>query len=339
MKLVAKNNEHAFTFTTGESVVFVQSQSFVKDVEEGHCADHAQYMSGCSACEAFQYIKTFDSEQFEKLPFRSLTIRKGAITAPLEIQIGNQSPKIQLIRQQLARALAVFFAKEKNKAAKAAAEKYKEIEKANSSERDIVIAYAAYNAIQWNLLINAVKTDLLAAAQAGAEEGLSQLGESSEELKQSINATLEEYAEDRAAEMVGKKYIGQELVDDPAAKFVISESTRDDLEDLVSISLDKNESVEQMVERIISASTFNDIRSQLISKNETAMAQVKGHLAAWYLSNKVKRVGIKLSDAHTEIDECDDLAAKTYLISECPVIPAHPNCMCTVIATETEKET
>lgn len=334
MTYIAPNHKGHYTFTIQDAnseVVFVKSEAFINSVEDTHCSNHHFFASGCVDCEAYQYIKTFDADQFEKILERS-ALSKGVSILPLEIQIGAQNPKLQLIRQQLARALAIFFAKEKKKAAKAAANKYEEVNKITSNEKKIVIAYAAWQAIEWELIVAAVQTDLLAAAQSGAEDGMLQLEIVDLEKEKKINAYVEEYAKNRAAEMIGMSFVGEKLVPSSTAKFVISDTTKDDLEDLIEVSVEKEESISQMKDRILAAAAFSDARAQFISTNETAMAKVFGHLIAWKVSKKIGRVGIRLSDNHVVEDECDELASTSYAIDTVPLIPAHPNCQCTIYA-------
>lgn len=339
---IASDNNGIFTFTTANAereFIFVKSQAVVANIEDAHCSNHIAWMNGCSDCLAISYLKTFDPDQFEKLQlpkrkFSAKMLWKGNFLAPLEIKLANPTPKIQLIRQQLARALAVFFAKEKKKAAKNASEKYQEMNKITSEEKKAAIAYAAFQAIEWELLISAVEADLLAAAQEGAQTAITQLGIIDVSLESSVNAKIQEYAKQRSAEMIGKAFVNNQIVEDSAAKFVISETTKEDLEDLVEVALDKNESIEQLRERILNAVTFSDARAQLISRNEASLAQVAGSLAVWKSSGQVSRVGIRLSDAHVDVDECDELAATSYEINSVPVIPVHPNCQCTIYAIE-----
>lgn len=336
MKLVKANNEGIFTFTTADltrDVIFVKSQATAANLEDAHCSNHAYYANGCSDCEAIAFVKTFSPDRFEKLPLRRLT--KGNFISPLEIQIAKPNPKTQLLRQQLSRVLAVFFAKEKNKAAVAAAKKYQEINKITTKEKQVIIAYAAWQAIEWENLISAVETDLLAAAQMGAQAGMMQLGIVDSTIEANINEALKDYAGNRSAGMIGKRFIGTKLVEDPSSKMVIAETTKDDLEDLIGIVLEEEESIEQMKARINAAATFSDARAQFISTTEIAMAQVAGHLAVWRLSKKVTKVGIRLSPEHDVEDECDELAsASPYSISNVPLIPSHPNCACTIFVWE-----
>jgi hypothetical protein len=342
--MIVASDKGIFTFTTADAereVIFVKSQAVVANIEEGHCSQHPYYANGCSDCMAASYVKTFDSTEFEKRYGQNHSsakmLWKGNFLSPLKIQIESPNPKFQLIRQQMARALAIFFAKEKRKAATAATKKVKELTKALTENQRIAVAYAAWKSIEWVALIDVFETDLLASAQAGAFEGLAQLGISDTTIENEVIAKVQEYAKDRAAEMIGMRFIGEKLVEDSSAKFVIAETTKNDLEDVIEQVFDKNETIEQMRERIISAATFSDVRSQFIAKNEDNMAHVFGHLTAWRESNSIKLVNIVLSDLHAIYDECDELVAgNPYPIHSVPLIPSHPNCVCSISAVQEE---
>lgn len=295
-----------------------------------HCSNHLYWASGCPDCSTIYLLAGEDDPGY----FKKVGSQR------LAIEIANPNPRFQLIRQQLARVFAVFFAKSKRKAATAAISKTREFIKSEkkefTDEEKMAIVYAAVSSIQWDALINGVVTDLFAAAQAGAIEGLMQFQISpTDEVLSNISDIAENYAKNRAAEMIGMKYEDDKLVSNPSAKFVIAETTADDLHDIIEHSLEKGESLTQLQERIIASATFSDLRSQLISKTEVSMAQVKGHLNVWKHVGNVKKVGIMVSDEHDVIDECDDLAEEgPYDINHVPLIPAHPNCQCTIYVIE-----
>lgn len=290
--------------------------------EEAHCSHHMFWMNGCSECSCAVTLKEHETK-----------LAKANSIHPLIIEPGAPTPRIQLIRQQMARMLAVFFAKAKNNAARAAKKKANELSKAEKQEGVIdhdgqaEIALAAYLAIEWNELVSVVTTDLLAAAQTGAIIGLMQAQNTSDIIKDSVLDKTKEYARNRAAEMVGLQYVGKTLVEDPDAKYVIAQTTKDDLQDIVEKSL----TIEELEEHIKMAGTFSDLRAQMIAKNEVAMAQSFGHLRAWKETKAVEHVNIVLSSNHKVYDLCDEHAkGSPYLINEAPLIPSHPYCACSI---------
>jgi hypothetical protein len=302
-----------------------------------HCSNHVNWMNGCSDCDRIHLLSNDDDDpdHFVK------TDNTG--THPLEIRVADPNPRFQLIRQQLARVFAVFFAKAKKKAVAAALNKTREFVKFGktqqlSDEQRRLIILAAYAAIQWQELVSGVTTDLYAAAQSGAAEGLMQAGDTSENSLTKVNEFAQKYARNRAAEMIGKKYEEDELVANSNAKFIISDTTKDDLRDVMEQSFAKEETLTELQERILTAGTFSDLRSQLIAKTEVALAQTSNHLNAWKETGVVTKVGIRLSDSHTVYDECDEIAEEIYKIENCPLIPVHPNCRCTIYAIDNSEK-
>ena len=296
------------------------------DETKSHCSSHVYWMNGCAECSV--------SDELAEKKKADTKLYKKAIQ-PLRIDIGKTTanPKTQLIRQQLSRVFAVFFAKSKDLAAVAAGKEARKLQKITKEEEQ-KIALAAYAAIKWGELVDGVYLDLLAAAQAGIEEGINQLGSVPVDDKESLLTEAEVYAKERAAEMIGKQYIDNKLLDDPNARWVIAETTKDDLADIVTQATEKELSIEELEKMIRLAGTFSDARAQMIAQNETALAQTKLHLNTWKTFG-IQLVNVVLSDRHAVVDECDLLVAKNpWPIANAPVIPNHVNCECCLIGLE-----
>lgn len=242
-----------------------------------------------------------------------------------------------MIRQQLQRVLRVFFSKSAKTAATAAIKKAKELNKITEDERKKaeVIALAAYDAILWNNLVEAVREELQAVVEQAGQEGLQQLNVANETVKEAINRIAVDYATMRSAEMVGMQYEEEKLVEFPAATWNIAKTTKDDLFDLAIRALQKNSSFSTLEEDILTAKTFSLERTELIAKQETAIAQVKTNLDVWRRTGIVTKVEVFVSNRHSIIDQCDDLVdSNPYDITDVPLIPAHPRCECGIRAVE-----
>ena len=336
MKLIAPNSEGVFTFNIeehGREVIFVNSQAVVADIENNHCSNHYANMSGCSDCEIVTLFNALTDNEFEKSaknPYFKYTVDIKSPIAPLTIEPRNPSPRTQLIQQQFARMIAVFFAGAKVDAGKAAAKASRKLFKTEEDERKI--ALAAYLAITWTDLFNSTLVSLMAAYQTGVMEAFNQLGL---EVNNDLQNAASEYASDRAAEMIGKKIVDTKFVDNAEAKYVIAETTKDDLVDVVEEAISKKMTPAEIEEQITLAATFSDLRARFIADNEIAVAQTQGHLAAWRYSQKVTKVNVVLGPLHTVTDECDKHASGSpYDIDKVPAIPAHPYCACTLQAFE-----
>lgn len=343
MRLVASDGDGVFTFKvedTAKEVIFVKGTALVADTSAGHCSSHKpHYFNGCDDCKRAVLLNSFTEEfstpDLEEILTQNkanrVKLRKLQGFGPqLKIELGEKNdPRIQLIHQQLSRVFAVFFQQAKNMAAKAAGKAAKKLKKDAADdkrlkEEAIALALAAYAAIQWDKLYDSVVTDLLAAAQVGAQAGLMQVGITDGVVKDQVNKVASAYAEVRAKELVTA-----------GAHFTITDPTKDDLADVVEKAVSEELTIEQIEERIKMAGTFSDVRAKFIAKNELALAQVKLHLEAWKISGKIKKINVVLSTEHKVEDECDEIAgAGPYDIDKVPSIPTHPNCMCSIVAIE-----
>lgn len=149
-----------------------------------------------------------------------------------------------------------------------------------------------------------------------------------------INKDAIEYAGDRAAEMVGRKWIDGELVDNPNARWAITDSTRDSLKDLVTRAYSDGMSPAQLKTAIIEDHAFSPARAKLIAKTETAKASVQGSLNGWKRSGVVQGKESITSGDHDSDDECDEAedAGVIDLDDDFPSgddgPPFHPGCNC-----------
>src|SRR5208282_1016157 len=170
---------------------------------------------------------------------RKEILRVGIL--PLEINPARHG-KLQLVGSQLMRAVYLFLVSAGQQAAKAAFQKAKEFNKITGDPDEI--SNAAFSAIDWKTLANNVNPDLLAAVEVGMSDGIAQL-----ELKQDsdyVQKFSSEYAQTRSAEMIGKRLVDGKLVDNPDARYAISETTRDDLRDVIANAIETNLPLEEL---------------------------------------------------------------------------------------------
>lgn len=141
------------------------------------------------------------------------------------------------------------------------------------------------------------------------------------------------FARERAAWLVGRKWVDGELVDNPDAKYAISQVARDEIRASVSRGLEEHWTAGQLSEAISEAQGFTPARALNIARTETANAQGSGKLD-YFLE-----AGITHKE-WSDFDGCPDCKAN----AEQGVIPvedefqsgdmhepAHPNCVCTVM--------
>ena len=137
----------------------------------------------------------------------------------------------------------------------------------------------------------------------------------------------------RGAELVGMKYVDGELVENPNAEWVITDTTRRQLRDLEARALEEGWSPDEFATRIEELIDDAD-RAERIAETELSMAQQAGSMEEWRESGVVAGKIWLLSQDHPEPDECDDNADA----GEIPVdedfpsgddtAPAHVSCFC-----------
>ena len=153
-----------------------------------------------------------------------------------------------------------------------------------------------------------------------------------------FNKRAADYARERGAELVGKRWVNDVLVDNPDARWCISQTTRDGLRDMIVKSYEDGKTPVQLAKQIEDSYLFSESRSQMIASTETAKASVQGTLGAWQESGVVKGKAWQMSNDHDQDDECNDNedAGVIGLDEDFPSgddgPPAHPRCMCAVYA-------
>lgn len=329
MKLVSPDDKGVFTFRsedTDREVVFVKGAAIVADRESNHCSVHTFYASGCTDCTNAALLRELTFKKGAPLPSILWKAHLTHATHPLAITPSVPSAKIQMVRQQFDAVLNIFLTNSAIKAAKAAGRKAYELKKADIDDEQAIYD-AALNEIYWDDIIADTVVALTEAASQGVSDATSQLGVevNAEQAKQ----LAVEYAKTRAASMVGKKITSEGIIDNPSAQWAISNTTRDDLQDIISEALDKNVTIAELEDSIRTAGTFSAARATMIAKTEIAMAQVRTNLNIWKSSGIVKTVNVVLSADHKQEDNCDLVAgAGPYAIATVPLLPLHPSCLC-----------
>lgn len=151
-----------------------------------------------------------------------------------------------------------------------------------------------------------------------------------------LNERALAYAKKRAAEMVGKRWVGGELVDNPNAKWVITETTRNVLRELIQTAFREGQTPAQLTGSIERTGVFSSSRADMIASTEMARAQVQGALST------AKDVGVvgkswETSGDHDLDDECDDnvddgvIGINDLFTSGDDGPPGHPNCNCAAV--------
>ena len=189
-----------------------------------------------------------------------------------------------------------------------------------------------------------VQKILAQAAQNGGLAAFTQIDFDDKAIVSQVNQLAVEWAENRAAELVGKKLINGRWVDNPNAKWAIDEATRDYLRADVTEATEEGWSTKQLADKLEENFAFSESRADMIARTETAKADVEGNLMAYKASGVVQGKESILGSEHGEPDECDDNAAVGVIPLEEAFPsgdmgpPYHPRCVCDVLPALGEKD-
>jgi 2'-5' RNA ligase len=151
-----------------------------------------------------------------------------------------------------------------------------------------------------------------------------------------LNERALDYARTRAAEMVGMKWVNDELVTNPNAVWAITDTTRDVLKDLIANAFTQGQTPAELTDSIEQTGIFSAWRADMIASTEMAKATVQGSLST---AKDVGAVGKmwETSGDHDLDDECDGnvddgaVAINDTFSSGDDGPPAHPNCNCAMV--------
>lgn len=189
-------------------------------------------------------------------------------------------------------------------------------------------------AADWDAIADDAAAYLADSSLAGAANGSVQLEISDEGMLGEINEVAADWARARGAELVGMKWDDAgNLIENPDARWAITETTRERLRDIIKNLFEaESASLRDVESAIDNAGIFSDVRASLIARNEVSRAQAQGNLAAWRESKLVKSVKVVLSADHDHVDECDDAeAGGPYPMDDVPDFPLHVNCLCSLV--------
>jgi SPP1 gp7 family putative phage head morphogenesis protein len=197
-------------------------------------------------------------------------------------------------------------------------------------------ALKAVISVDWDELVNTITPTLEDIARDGAVAALGEIG--MEDDVEIYGSKVTEWAQDRAAEMVGKKWVDGELVDNPNAQWVISDSTRDMIQGVVAGSIDDGATMDELADQLEQSFAFSPERAEMIARTETRMADMGGQMEAYQASGVVEGTEWLTAndDLVSELCQANADAGVVALGDLYPsgdsAPPAHPNCRCSVIA-------
>ena len=191
---------------------------------------------------------------------------------------------------------------------------------------------------EWSGLSDVVEPIIRRAAEDGAVAALLQvMPDPAVGMVTNIRSRAVKWAHDRAAEMVGMKWVGGELIQNPAAEWQITEGTREMIRAQVVEAMQNGDSVQELAGRLKESHAFSNTRARTIARTETAMADNMGNLIGW------EETGLVAGKQWITAED-DKVSAICNTNGDMGVIglyehfahggmtpPAHPNCRCTIV--------
>jgi hypothetical protein len=207
-------------------------------------------------------------------------------------------------RKNLAKYLTKFLRKEGKRLAKLARQHYSPITK-QADNADALLGYLGLE--DWTEVVTEVADDLHVVDYESGKRVLAELSLQDGDMLDVFNDRALEYARQRAAEMVGKRYNSKgELVDNPDADWTITEPTRNRLRTVIQSAFTEGLSPQQLADKIENDYAFSATRAELIARTEVGDAHIAGAMDAAKEFGGITRKKSVLSDLHDDDDECDD---------------------------------
>jgi hypothetical protein len=189
----------------------------------------------------------------------------------------------------------------------------------------------------WGDLPDQLQEQFAAAAVDTAGELLGSAGlVPTEDQWNVIDEKTRDLALDRAGELIGLKQDAEgNWIENPNAKWTITEDTRDEVTNLVAQAEEENWSNDQLREAIVNADLFSEGRADMIARTELKRIDAMSADATASATGATSKRWLLSSD-HNEADECDSNADADWVDiddgfpSGADLPPEHPNCMCVV---------
>jgi len=203
----------------------------------------------------------------------------------------------------------------------------------DEDERARAAADEAVADADWTPVAKDSETQLTAIARSGAQQALTKLRITDDDITNQTFDAAVEWAKARAAELVGKSWDEDgNLVDNPDAEMAITDTLRDEIRSAVADGIEDGASAADLAETIDGLSGFGADRAELIARTEIIRAHGQGQLAAFRASGVVEQKA--WSTAGEDVcDDCQDNedAGAIDLDDDFPsgddAPPGHPMCL------------
>lgn len=216
---------------------------------------------------------------------------------------------------------------------------YDKIRKADDEESEIERILKGIK-IDWSDVAQEVDPLLVQMARDGVKAAADQLNVDIGVSTDLANKRAEKWAHERAAELVGMKWVDGELVDNPNPAWSIADSTRDMIRSDVATAIEEGWSNDKLAAALEENYAFSPERAETIARTETAAADVQGNVEAYQAAQEM---GIRLmkkwitADDDKVSDECrengeqEPIPMDDEFSSGAMWPPQHPNCRCDIL--------
>lgn len=197
----------------------------------------------------------------------------------------------------------------------------------------------------WAPVAEASRSHLADVARDGAKRTLVALKITDEGITEQTFEEAATWAEARAAELVGKSWDEDgNLVDNPDADMAITDTIREEIRVRVSEALADGSSAADLADEIEGMPGFSGDRAELVARTEIIRANGQGQLAAMRASGVVEQKGWSTSNEEQVCEDCQanedegGIGLDEDFPSGDDAPPAHPACMCALVAVMAEEE-
>lgn len=136
--------------------------------------------------------------------------------------------------------------------------------------------------LDWSSLPHLIKPEITEAVRAGVAQAVTSVSSITTNLIQEVNQTAQDWASDHSAELVGKKYDEEgNLVDNPDARWNISDTTRDMLNSAITTSQREETTLDGLMAAIDESGVFSEDRALMIARTEVNRAELGGNVTAF----------------------------------------------------------
>jgi SPP1 gp7 family putative phage head morphogenesis protein len=203
----------------------------------------------------------------------------------------------------------------------------------------------------WGVLVGEVEPILRDLVSDSAYAAMAHVGidtEARSEVANVVNAHAVDYAETRAADMVGmRRDAAGNLVPNPNAEWQITEGTRDGIRADVRDAIAEGWTNKELADKLVDSYAFSAERAMVIARTETNRASNAGALNGYRESGVVGQKQWLTAEDDRVSEECEangsagenqdgviDLNDDFPSGDEAP--PVHPNCRCAIAPVITE---